>query len=396
MQSLSVPSGRIVPSVSVPPSKSYANRALILAALAGSRVRLENLPAATDVTNLVDALRALGLDPERTETSLRFRSSFPACEGSGELEILVGEGGTTARFLAVLLLLGSRPYKLILGERLKERPWGEFLDLAGRLGARVSLRGRELWVQGPVVLPRELAVDCSETTQFATAFQLLGLRTGVTVAPENLTASQSYWTMTQELVRAFAAGPATYTIPRDWSSASYPLAFAALNHPVEFPGLRNDRLQADAKFLPLLESFGCVRDTGDGITVVPLREHRSVEFDVSDCLDLVPALGYFLAHVEGNHVLTGVENLVHKESDRLMEVMALVRSFERSADTGGGTLTIRGSADRRSRPVDLRLPDDHRMVMAGALFLRHHAGGAVSPTEAVAKSYPGFFELFAG
>jgi 5-enolpyruvylshikimate-3-phosphate synthase len=33
------------------------------------------------------------------------------------------------------------------------------------------------------------------------------------------------------------------------------------------------------------------------------------------------------------------------------------------------------------------------MVMTGTLFLLHHGGGTISPSEAVCKSYPDFFNL---
>ncbi len=395
MQSLKVLRGKLVDTVFVPPSKSYANRALILAALCGPKVRITNLPDATDVTNLIESLDAVGLIPERTGSTLLFRQPFPDCEGRGELTLEVGEGGTTARFLAMLLLLGTRPYTLILGERLKDRPWQEFLDLAHHLGARATLSGRELRVQGPAVFPKTVSVDCAKTTQFATALKLLSLRTGTEVIPRSLESSQSYWRMTEELVQTFTQNPSAYAVARDWSSASYPLAFAALNQSLELPDLSFDPFQADSKFLTLLESFGCVRVSEGSIFISPLQVHRSVQLDVSDCLDLVPALSYFLAHIEGQHTLTGLSNLVHKESDRLSEIIALLGTFERHAKTDGCSLFIEGFVRRTSQPVDLLLPDEHRMVMTGALFLRHHAGGTVYPAAAVEKSYPGFFDIFA-
>ncbi len=394
MQILKIPKGKLADKALVPPSKSYANRALILASLWGQGIRITNLPDATDVTNLIKCLGAIGLNPEWAGTNLCFGQSFPDCEGEGELVLDVGEGGTTARFLATLLLLGSRPYTLLLGERLKERPWEEFLDLAQLLGARATLSGRALQVQGPGIFPSSVTIDCAKTTQFATALKLLGIRTGALVIPKNLEVSKSYWRMTEELVVTFAQENSTYTVPRDWSSASYPLAFAALNHRIEFSGLSFDSLQADSKFLILLRSLGCVEETAGSIFISPLLNHRSVELDVSDCLDLVPTLSYFLAHVEGQHRLTGVENLVHKESDRLSEVIRLLSIFDRQANTNGSSILIHGSSQRISRSVDLRLPNDHRMVMAGALFLRHHAGGTIAPAEAVEKSYPRFFDLF--
>lgn len=378
--------------VSVPSSKSYANRALIMASLLKHSPVLHSLPEASDVTILIDGLKTIGLDVEVSGQSARFKNYFPACERAETSELSVGEGGTTARFLAALLLLGKNEYKLILGERLKERPWQEFLHLAVSLGGKAVLSGNTLTLQGPVQLPSELHIDCSKTTQFATAFQLLSVANDVKVIPENLHSSQSYWAMTEKMVKELST-IREYDIPKDWSSASYPLAFGALNQEMDFPGLHFDSFQSDAKFYDLLKSFDCVESCQDGIKVKPLKKHHSVKLDVSDCLDLVPTLGYFLGHIEGSHELSGVENLVHKESDRLGEVIRLLKAFEREAYTDGHSLFIKGNTSRISRSLDLKLPDDHRMVMSGSLFLIHHAGGSVTPREAVNKSYPGFFDL---
>lgn len=363
-----------------------------MASLLKDSPELHNLPQASDVTILVDCLKTIGLKVDYHENSLRFLNHFPSCELPGPVKISVGEGGTTARFLAALLLLGKSEYKLILGKRLKERPWQEFLDLAISLGGKASLSEDTLTLQGPVSLPAELTIDCSKTTQFATAFQLLSVARKIKVIPANLNSSQSYWAMTEKMVHELSSVK-EYSIPGDWSSASYPLAYSALNHAIEFPGLQFDSFQSDAKFYDLLKSFNCVETLPDGIRIVPLSEHRAVRMDVSDCLDLVPTLGYFLGHIEGTHELTGVENLVHKESDRLGEVIKLLKAFGREASTNGHSLTIEGNRSRLSHEVNLTLPDDHRMVMTGSLFLIHHSGGNIAPREAVNKSYPGFFDL---
>jgi 3-phosphoshikimate 1-carboxyvinyltransferase len=363
-----------------------------MAALLDPSLQLNDLPLATDVTNLIDCLKGIGLKIQMSGSALKFLNSFPACEDLSPRVINVGEGGTTARFLATMLLLGKSHYTLILGERLKDRPWDEFLELARKLGAEASLSGNQLTIKGPAFIPERLEIDCTKTTQFASGFQLLSVRTGTEVIPVSMESSQSYWKMTEKMVRELKT-LSHYDIPLDWSSASYPLAFAALNHEVEFPGLHFDPYQADAKFLRILESFGCVNMTENGIKIIPLLQHQDVHFDVSDCLDLVPTLGYFLSHVEGTHQLTGVQNLVHKESDRLSEVLKLITTFGRDAHSDGKTLTIRGAKERSHQKADLHLPDDHRMVMAGALFLLHHNGGRLAPSEAVNKSYPDFFNL---
>lgn len=396
MQSLSLKKGKLVSKVIVPSSKSYANRALILCALLKDAPKLLNLPLATDVTILLECFEKIGLIVERNEGSVQIKNSFPACETPQSLiEIAVGEGGTTARFLAALLLLGSNSYRLILGERLKERPWQEFINLAHSLGGQVSLENDVLTIQGPITLPSVLEIDCTKTTQFASAFQLTSLHSGTKVVPLNLSSSQSYWAMTEKLMQEMTQVEC-YPIPLDWSSASYPLAFGALNQHIEFPGLFPDALQADSKFYQILQQYQALALTSAGIEVHPVSVHHSLTFDVSDALDLVPTLGYFLAHIEGEHQLDGIQNLVHKESDRLGEVIKLLKIYGREARTDGRSLFIKGNTERVDEAKNLVMPNDHRMVMVGTLFLLHHAGGTIAPTSAVEKSYPGFFDLLSG
>lgn len=385
MQILKISPGKLTSIVHVPSSKSYANRALIIGSLQKHSVTLKHLPTATDVTILIDCLKQIGLDVNDGVIS----NSFPECETSGKT-LDVGEGGTTARFLATMLLLGKQKYRLILGERLKQRPWKEFIEVACSLGAEVTLEDNILSVKGPIEVPTRLEVDCSKTTQFATAFQMIFPKK--TVVPVHLQTSESYWKMTEKIITDLGNN-SVYSVPLDWSSASYPLAFGALNQEIDFPGLKFDPFQADAKFFNILQKFFSIAETPSGISVFPGPRSGNLKFNVSDALDLVPALAYYLAHVEGTHELLGIENLVHKESDRLNEVIKLLHQFERSAEVRGHSLLIIGHSKTVTEPKELIMPNDHRMVMTATLFLLHHAGGTVSPAEAVSKSYPDFFRL---
>lgn len=162
MQSLSVKKGSLQTTVQVPTSKSYANRALILSAIQKKKTVLTHMPTASDVTILIRCLKEIGLDIQIQNQTVEISNSFPECEktNSGVVEVEVGEGGTTARFLAGMLLLGKKTYILQLGQRLKERPWQEFIDQAISLGADVKLAGNKLTIKGPVIFPSELIVDC--------------------------------------------------------------------------------------------------------------------------------------------------------------------------------------------------------------------------------------------
>lgn len=390
---LNISKGAIPQHIKLPPSKSYANRALILGAQKKTKTIFKNLPQASDVTNLVEALKAAGLLIELQGETLTFQNSFPSCEiANAEVcEIEVGEGGTTARFLACLLLRGANPYILKLGERLKDRPWNEFLEFAEAHGANCRLEDDKLFLQGPLRLGPSVEVDCSRTTQFATGLALCFKNSKI--IPTKLHTSQSYWEMTLKLIEDFDEQE-EYITPIDWSSAGYSLAFAALNQETFFPHLKSDIYQADSKFYDLLKSLGMLTQSRQGVLITPKKVSKNITLDVSDCLDLVPTLVYFLSYIPGEHQLIGVENLVHKESDRLFESIRIMKAFDISSVVTGNTLKIRGSENRFSQRVDLTLPDDHRMVMSAALFMRHNAGGSISPWQAVNKSYPDFFNLF--
>lgn len=388
---LTLKPAHLLSRIEIPGSKSYANRLLILAALKKEAVTLTSLPEASDVTHLVLALTELGLKINSKEGEVTILDSFPECEKEPR-EIAVGEGGTTARFLASLLLMGKQSYTLILGDRLKQRPWNEFVDLARKYGAKANLHDNKLSLQGPLRLPSVIEVDCSRTTQFASGLQLACAFTSTKIIPVNMASSQSYWKMTEHLISKIATEK-SFSIPLDWSSASYPMAFAALNQSISFPGLQEDRDQADSKFLTVLKKFGCVRENEKGIEVQPITTHQVIQMDVSDCLDLVPTLGYFLAHIEGTHALSGIENLIHKESDRLYEIISLLHKFHRKSYVEEDILFIEGRSERMKEIVHVKLPDDHRMVMTAALFLLHHGGGTLGPAEAINKSFPGFFNI---
>lgn len=391
MKSLSVKKGLFQSVVSIPSSKSYANRALILASLTPSSFSLKNVPTATDVTILLDCLRQIGLKITKNDGSMVIENSFPECERNNHV-LEVGEGGTTARFLATMLLLGKYEYQLVLGERLKERPWEEFISLARSLKADARLENNILTIKGPVNLPRELLIDASKTTQFATAFKLLTLKHEMKIVPQGMDSSQSYWLMNEILIKEFK-NKNSYSIPLDWSSASYPMAFAALNQKIKFPGLRPDSYQADSKLFDILSLLGCTQVDNGEITIGPMTKAQNLNLNVSDCLDLVPTLAYLLGHIEGHHTLTGFQNLIHKESNRLEEVIKLLKLFDREVECRHEILHIVGKKDRLSEKVNLEMPNDHRMVMAGTLFLLHHGGGTISPVDAVTKSFPLFFSL---
>lgn len=396
--SLRVEPGPLSTEIELPASKSYANRYLILAARYGLGAAVENLPSADDVTKLIGGLQAVGIRLRSTERGLEFLSSFPECESSGEpLEVRVGEGGTTGRFLLALLSAGKRTYRLKLAGRLAQRPWDELTDTLRAAGARIEFFDDVIEVQGPVDprrLPRSVPADRS--TQFLTALQLAFFKDGIHFDGSQVKASLPYWKMTVACVEQLEFS-SIMTVPLDWSSAAYPMCLAAvLGQEVTLPGLRLDPNQADSALFALLKSRGSARESGGlwrrkSITVSGLKDRSAIDMDLARCPDLAPALAFLCAHLEGTSVLRGLGSLVHKESDRLTAIHQLLVQVGTRASVDGDRLVIPGGVG--TGPWQLSTPADHRLVMTAALFLRAHDGGTLEHPESVEKSFPNYFKV---
>src|SRR4051794_38178205 len=130
-------------TVRVAGSKSYTNRALVIAALAEGRSVLRGVLVSEDTERMIDSLRRLGFSVEE-------RDGGETCEVWGQggripaqsAELFVGNSGTTARFLTAFLGLGAGRYLVDGVERMRQRPIEPLLAALEALGVRArSLNG---------------------------------------------------------------------------------------------------------------------------------------------------------------------------------------------------------------------------------------------------------------
>src|SRR4051794_22832801 len=99
--------------VEVVGSKSYTNRALVLAALAHGESTLSGALFSDDTRYMAGALRSLGVPVEADEGAKTLR--VVGAEGhvsAAKAACFVGNAGTAARFLPVLMALGRGVYEL--------------------------------------------------------------------------------------------------------------------------------------------------------------------------------------------------------------------------------------------------------------------------------------------
>ena len=407
--------------VSLPPSKSIANRALALASLANGGSLLGGLSAdglPDDVAVMLGAIRALGVGAEFVDGDLRVvgGASFVPTDA-----LNVGAAGTALRFLLPIVALHCHCSVRFVGDaRLFERPLAPLLAALAACGASWEADDRGGLLVPPAVMPDriDLEIDGSLSSQFASglAMAMSGLPGGGTLKLTGHAASWSYLALTRSTLEAFhcpahlseglfvvpggALRPVSIEIPGDWSAAApFFCAATVLGRRVEARPLRHDDGQADRAILEILGRCGSSWTFRDGSCVFDGSLERGFEADLSDCPDLAPVLAAAAVAAPSPSELRGLGGLPHKESDRLGGIRRLV------AWAGGRTEEILPGPAVRIHPAASTKPTappapfdpkgDHRMAFAAAVASLLNSGEVMDKT-CVTKSFPAFWENWDG
>lgn len=415
--------GPVVADVAVPPSKSIANRALICAALADGESTIFGLAPGDDTNAMIDCLGALGIPLGVESRDGMLVGQIMGTGGDlpvGPITLDTRLAGTTSRFVTALAALGPGPY-LIDGEPpLRGRPMGPLHDSLHSLGAR--LEPGEEWghlpvtVSGPLGGADAIVMPGDVSSQYVTALMLIApmIRGGISLGLSTELVSRPYVEITKSVMSAFGVAnisvgerhitvgagqylPTEYTVEPDASSASYPLAAAAMvGGAVSVKGLGRASLQGDATFCDVLERMGCLVTVSEHDTVVMRRRDtplRGIDIDMADISDLVPTMAVVATQATSPTRITGVGFIRGKESDRLGDLANEMNKLGANVTVDDDGLTI--------VPTDLlhgaRLAThhDHRLAMAFGLLGLVVDGVEIESPGVVSKSWPGYWDALA-
>lgn len=416
--------GPVIADVVVPPSKSIANRALICAALADGESELVGLAPGDDTQAMIACLDALGIpigvhqrDGRTVATVIGSGGRLPV----GPITLNTRLAGTTSRFVTALAALGPGPY-LIDGEPpLRSRPMGPLHDSLHSLGA--VLEPGETWghlpvtVSGPVGGADALMMPGDVSSQYVTALMLIApmIRSGIRLGLSTELVSRPYVEITKSVMTSFGVDdvevgarrihvaegvyePTVYEVEPDASSASYPLAAAAMvGGAVSVRGLGRESLQGDASFVDVLERMGCLVTVSARDTVVMRRRDtplRGIEVDMTDISDLVPTMAVIATQATTPTHITGVGFIRAKESDRLGDLAAELAKTGADIVVEDDGLLITPTDTLHGARLDTH--HDHRLAMAFGILGLVVSGIEVADPDVVTKSWPDFWDTLDG
>lgn len=409
--------GPLATVVEVPGSKSVANRALVCAALADGRSRIERVAPGDDTAAMLDCLALLGV-----QVGVAGDGDLvvvDGCNGSlagGPGTLPTRLAGTTSRFVTAMAALADGPFTIDGLPPLRARPMTPLHDALQSLGA--SVVPGEAWghlpvtVAGPLRTGGTVSIRGDVSSQYITALMLIGpyLAGGVRIELTTPLVSRSYLGITAAVMASFGVagvivGESAVTVPEgryvatdyavepDASSASYPLAAAAIvGGTVHVPGLSaGSSLQGDARFADVLGEMGCdVVSTSSGTTVTREGPLRGISIDMVDLSDLVPTLAVVAPFAHTATTITGVGFIRGKESDRIGDLCAELRRCGVAAEELPDGLRI---LPGMPHAATVETHHDHRLAMSLALMGLVVDGIEIADPEVVSKSWPGYWSM---
>ena len=416
----------------LPASKSFAQRAILLAALSGGTTRLYGVTHCDDTDAAIGVARALYADVTLEGTTLTIEGHQDILRNGLRVRdntLFVGESGLLARLCIPLAGLSEEDI-LITGEKtLLRRKLDDQRDALSKLGLRLTFTGR---CHLPVKVHGKLHAGAVTVAGDKGSQMISGLPLALsqcteesTVLIENVT-SEPYINLTTYIatffgltgydcpeasdspeeaddIRTWYVDPSQPITPvlgleveRDWSAAAMMLAAGAVAGEITLRKLDLHSRQADAIIYDLLRQSQAdiVHDPEKGTVTVRRSILPPFLFDITDAPDLFAPLFVLACFAEGESVIEGIGRLRNKESDRAASFAEEFGKLGVRTEVSGDNMIIYGEENRRIKAAACSSHGDHRLAMAltiAALF----ADGPVEidDTACVAKSFPGFLEI---
>jgi 3-phosphoshikimate 1-carboxyvinyltransferase len=419
-------SGPLRGATRVPGDKSFSHRALILGALTVGETRISGLLEAADVLNTAQAMWQFGAEATRLaagEWSVWGRGVGGWAEPAMPLDF--GNSGTGARL--AMGAMATTPISAVFtgDESLRRRPMQRVLQPLTKFGATYEARDGGLM---PLILhgtDRPICIDYEvpvASAQVKSALLLAALG-----APGLTRITQAALTRdhTERMLRAFGADvsveplsgggecisvmgevelrPAKIAVPRDPSSAAFPLV-AALIVPGSEVSIPDVLLNPRRTGL-----FDTLIEMGADISIVNRRDRGSEEIGdlvarhsplsgievpperAPSMIDEYPILAIAAANASGRTVMHGLEELRVKESDRLAAIVNGLTACGVQVEDLKDGLIVHGCSGEIPGGATIATHMDHRIAMAFLIAgLSSRAAIAVDDASMISTSFPEF------
>lgn len=397
----------------VPTSKSYTNRAALIAALAEGKSEIINPLQSDDTKVMIRALKQLGIKIAQKKNKLIIQGAKGVFNISTK-QINLENAGTAVRMLTAVLALQNSEYKVQGNSRMNNRPIGDLINALNQLGAEIKSNNNcpPLTIRGPIK-GGEVTINGNISSQFLSALLIASPLTNkpTTISVKNKLTSAPYIDMTLETMEKFGVKVrnksfktfniptqtykhAKYEVEGDASSATYPLAISAINNSkCTITNIPSTTKQADFRFLNILRKAGCkVTINKNQFTIIGPKELKPLgTIDLNSLPDAAMSVAVICTFAKGKSTLKNIENLRVKETDRLKALATELTKIGVKVKEGKSSLTIFGVPENL-HGAEIETYNDHRMAMCFSVVGSKIPGIRIINPDCTAKTYPGYWK----
>ena len=419
-----------VNAVSMPVSKSYAQRAIIAAALADGVSHLRGYSPCGDNEAALAVARNLGAEVEKDGNELTIKGISASLGCLRKDELFVGESGLLTRMMIPLLAQLSEGEILVSGEKtLLGRPLTGAREIMETFGVSIANASEPL-SQGSVensedqplplkvplrldgyLTPGKADVSGKHGSQLISgllmALPLAQKNTNLTVhdpksipymfitlevlkkfgikvqnemiGNRDFLESDGDWSLCTELIFKIKGGqkfrPADIDLEGDWSAAANFLVAGSVFGKVEIEGLDTTSLQADLSIMDILMDAGAsLSQTGGerGTIIAQRAPLTAFEVDASNCPDLFPIVAVLAAFCQGTSRIAGTGRLSNKESDRAGAILQMLGQMGVNARVENDVLEVEGYTLAQRLLAAKGLSSSNPGLLKGGKFTSHH------------------------
>ena len=404
------------PVITVPGSKSYTNRALIMAALTKGPVALTNYLESGDTAAMINCLKTLGIRIKKEKNTLAVENDISSVEDKS-YELNANLSGTTIRFILALFCIVPGVKKIFGEAGLNKRPIGDLVLGLKQLGAKIEYENQDRFppiiVKSNKLQNGEVYLSGEVSSQFISALLMISpIVDGVTIQVDGDQISKSYIDITIAMMSDWGVKVENYdykkyvipsnqkyimknyVIEGDYSAAGYFAAIAALTKSkIRIKNLNPHSVQGDRQFLTILEKMGNKITYRTNEVTIEGNCVKPVEVNMELCPDQAQTLAVLAAFAKGKSVLTGVRSLRIKETERIKALRKELGKMKiKTESPNNDTLIIFGGDPK---PAEIETYNDHRMAMSFAVAGTILDGMVIKNPEVVNKTFPEFWKKLA-
>ena len=411
--------------VKIPGSKSFTNRATVLAAMTGCEIILTGFLFSEDTYWGLFSIQEFGFQVLIDYENFCVKILPPKIFTIQKFNLFLGKAGTLARFFPALILnwnkifLNSLPITVTLDahEQLKKRPLSDLIYALKKLGANILVYTLPLTITSSD-LKGECEISGRQSSQFLSGLLLAaaGSKNTINIHRRDNLVQPDYVKMTIESIHSFhgevsyneeltefstynpnGLNASKYEIEADASSLCYFITLAFLhNFNLKIKNIGSNSLQPDYKFIEILKLMGAnICSTPNETIVSKISGERLIKgglkLDFTLLSDQALTIGVIALFANAPIEVYGIEHIRQHESDRISCFVKNLNSLNLKVEEKNDGFIIFPADNISSLCGCWETWHDHRFVMSGFILASFAHRIEINNPSCVEKTWPNFF-----